>query len=166
MGAQVNLPFVQFPLRWVKWLVVKPLRYWAGTTQLRSDVQRLNYRVDTIVDLLHMIVAHLSGDWPVERRERAQRIMGNLSAGGASTSAIRATSNPLTEEDVRNIHSFHQRFMDLDTFTPDEAIEFKRLAEIVLEEYPELEVTKDLLRMSWFSYAVYALAEQLNGDAT
>ena len=173
MGAQVNLPFVQFPLRWVKWLVVEPLRYWAGTPQLggqfrelRGEVRHLNLRVDKIVDLLHIIVAQLSGEWAPEQRERAQRMMGGLTSGGASVSGIHATPNPLTEEDVRNIHSFHQRFIDLDTFTPDEAVEFKRLAEIVLEEYPELDVTKDLLGMAWFAYAVYALAEQLKGDAT
>ena len=173
MGAQVNLPFVQFPLRWVKWLLVEPVRYWAGTTQLRGEfrelrgeARHLNLRVDKIVDLLHMIVAQLSGDWAPDQRERAQRMMGSLANGGVSASGIRPTSNPLTEEDVRNIHNFHQRFIDLDTFTPDEAIEFKRLAEIVLEEYPELEVSKDLLGMAWFAYAVYALAEQLKGNAT
>ena len=116
-------------------------------------------------DLLHMIVAHLSGDWDPDRRERAQRLMVGLAVGGPGVSRIRPTSNPLTAEDVRNIQVFHDRFRNLDTFTPDEAIEFKRLAEIVIDEHSDKETGRELLRMAWFAYSVYALAEQLKGDS-
>ena len=157
--AEITIGPFTIPIRWLRWAVVEPLRAWAGTRGLKSDIGILQRHVAAMTEILHIVVAQISGGWTAEQRERVQRAMTNFSNIGQGLGHLRTKGNPLTREEISTLKDLTARLEQGGALSPEEAASFRRLADVVAREYPDEDWVVDLLKLAMFAFSVYTVSQ-------
>lgn len=76
---------------------------------------------------------------------------------GQGMRTLRPSGNPVTEAEIQRLQAYVARAEQGDTFTGEEAADFKDLSERAAAESKGQEWGKELLKLGMFIFAVYAL---------
>ena len=69
--------------------------------------------------------------------------------------------NPLTQEERSKLQAYVNQLDSSAHLTPEEARDFRRLAEEEARAHPKDDWARDLLKLAFFAFAIYALAQVL-----
>lgn len=133
----------------------------AGTSMLIEKSENLTLHVSVMTDVLHIIVADLSGNWDAARRERVQRKMAEFTLIKKGLDSVVAKGNPFTQQELDTLRAYTLQAQQGLSFTQRQAEEFRMLSERASREYPNQDWVKELLKVALFIFAVYAIAKFL-----
>jgi crotonobetainyl-CoA:carnitine CoA-transferase CaiB-like acyl-CoA transferase len=114
-----------------------------------------------LTEIMHIVVAQLAGDWSPEQRERVQRAIANFKIVNQGLGSIVPSGNPVTKAELERLRQYTQRAELGEPFSPEEARDFKELAEKATKDYASAEWASELLKVALFVFALYALSELL-----
>ena len=156
---------LQVPLRWVGRILSAPLRYGAGTAHLDKRLANIEHHVSAMTDILHLLVADASAHWTSDQRERVQRQIANFTLVSEGVQNLRPTGNPFTVDDIARLRAYTESARRGESFTVEQARDFRDLSERVARERPEEAWVSDLLKLALFIFGLYVLAEALKQRA-
>ncbi|MDI6815197.1 MAG: hypothetical protein QMC90_03875 [Dehalococcoidales bacterium] len=142
-----------------------PARIGEELRELRKEIRgRFNQTdrlVSAIKDLLNFVIAHLIAEWPLKVRMEILQRIANLSAVDKGIKGITLGQNPVSPSELGRLKLYNQRVQTGQTFSPEEATEFKQLSEQVAREYADQDWVGELLKVAFVIFAIYALGQLL-----
>ena len=133
----------------------------AGTPRIESRLENLHSHLGAMTDIIHVMVAELSGTWAADKRERVQRMIGNFTVVNKGLGEVIARGNPFTQDELSRLQFYTQRAQMGQVFTPEDAQDFRQLSERASVEYPGQDWVRELLKIAWFIFALYAIGQIL-----
>ena len=163
--AAVNIPFLQVPVRSLGKLIAWPIRLAAGTPKIEQRLDRLEERVDTLIQLVLLLVAKIAPDWTPDELGQLLPQVASLGPLNQAFTGLQGTGNPMTNAELERLQKYiRQAMQPRIEFTPEEARDLRELAERVIEEHTGKPWIRDLETMALFIFAVFALAPLLKGE--
>jgi hypothetical protein len=164
MGQEisVNIGPVQIPENRIWRLICWLPRTISGTGSLQRDVKNLTQHISAMTDILHIILADLSGSWDATKRERVQRMVAKFTLINKGLETAVAKGNPITAEELERLRSYTRRAQEGQVFAPDEALDYKQLAERTSRDYVGQDWVAELLKAALFIFALYAFGKALS----
>jgi hypothetical protein len=164
MGEEISVSvgIVQIPenriWKFICWLP----RTFSGTRILQRDINNLTQHISAMTDIFHIILADVSGSWDANKRERVQRIVAKFTLINKGLETVVAKGNPFTNEELGRLRSYTRQAQEGQIFTPEQALEYRQLAERTSHEYAGQDWVTELLKVALFVFALYALSKILS----
>ncbi len=143
----------------------------AGTGRIESSIDGINSNfshiekhIGAMTEIVNVLVADISHTWTPEKRERVQKMMWNFAIVNTGLSSVVAKGNPFTQLELDTLKAYTVQAQQGSVFTPQQATEFRNLSERASREYPNQDWVGELLKISLFIFAVYAISQILRRD--
>lgn len=162
--VSVNVGIVSIPENRIKKLICWLPEKLAGTKRIESRVATMLQHIGAMTEIVHILVADISGKWTPEKRERVQKMMGNFRIVFNGLNSVIAKGNPFTQQELDSLRAYTQQAQQGNVFTPEQATEFRNLSERVSREYPNQDWVGELLKIALFIFALYAISQILKSD--
>ena len=156
MSVKVSIGPFQTSARMILRGLTLPFRYLAWTPSLEHRLDRLERQVQALTEVMIMILAHLSGEWTDEQRERVLRHVANFNM---VSRGVAESTNPLSQEERARLQQYVHKLEAREGLMPGEAADFRYLAEKEADAHPKDDWAADLLKLGLVAFALYALSE-------
>jgi len=146
-----------------KWLC-SPIRRLAGTPALIQRTDSLEVHIRALTEIFYVILGDLMGNWSSEKREQILRVTANFKVVQDGLITIEPKGNPFTAEELSRLQYYTDRARQGQPFQPDEAQDYRQLSERAAREYPGQQWVAELMKVSLFIFALYAIGKLLESS--
>jgi len=160
----VNLGVVSIPENRIWRIICCIPRRLTGTQKIEFKIDNLLQHVRAMTDIVHILVADISGEWTAEKRERVQKMMGDFTIVNKGLESVNVKGNPFTQQELDTLRSYTRQAQDGRTFTLQQAVEFRQLSERASVDFVGQEWVTELLKIALFVFALYAISRILSRE--
>jgi hypothetical protein len=154
--SNITIGPLQARVRWFARLLTAVVRYPAWTPPLEHRLDRIEQHLETLTEVVLIMLGNLSGQWDDAQRERAFRQVANFTRVSRGVAQQR---NPISATERARLQGYLGQLETGGQLSPSEAEDFRRLAEEEARAHPREDWAKDLLKLGLVAFALYTLSE-------